>query len=128
MNITNNAFIGFGAKISPNLQAQIYKQGLEHRSSQKIQSTLQDKMQSLADWGSENAKIVICKNFKGNYSLGIKLPLDCGYAGTWAIERLGGRTELSQFLSLTAEHIEKTENTIKFLYKKHGMQIFERTK
>lgn len=126
MNITSNASIGFGAKISPNLQAQIYKQVSEHRSSQKMKNTIQDKMKSLADWGSENTKIVICKNFKGNYSLGIKLPLVCGFAGTLAIGHLSGRTELSQFLNLTAKHIETTENTIKYLYRKHGMQIFER--
>lgn len=128
MNFTNNKSINFNARISPNLEAQLYRQSRQYGAPKKLNKALSSKMQDVLSWGSKNAKIVVCKKAKGNYALGIKLPLDCGFAGTWGIEHLSGRTELSQFLGLTEEHIKKTEDTINYLYKKHGFSIFERFK
>lgn len=128
MNITNNKSLNFNARLSPNLESQLYRQSRQYGVPKKLNKALCSKMQDVLSWGSENAKIVICKKTRGNYALGIQLPLNCGFAGTWAIEHLSGKTELSQFLGLTEEHIKKTEDTINYLYKKHGLSIFERFK
>lgn len=128
MNVTNNKSINFNAKISPNLKSQLYRQSRQYGTPKKLNKALCSKMQDVLSWGTENAEIVVCKNARGYYTLGIKLPLNCEFAGTWAIEHLSGKTELSQFLGLTEEHIKKTEDTINYLYKKRGTSIFERLK
>ena len=44
---------------------------------------------------------------------------------SWSFERIGGKTELAQFLRLKEANIHKTENTIDCLYKKYGLDIFK---
>ena len=48
-----------------------------------------------------------------------------GASISWSFERIGGKTELAQFLRLKEANIHKTENTIDWLYKKYGLDIFK---
>lgn len=128
MNITNNNSVSFEARISKQMWTQLHRKTNEYDSSRQLRQRLDSKIKSVSGWGSEDSQIVICKNSKNNYALGISIPLDRGYYGAWAIEHLSGKTELSQFLNLTEKHIDNTVSTIKFLYKKYGYSVFERVK
>lgn len=128
MNIANNNSVNFKAKVSQHVWKQLNRQTREYDVPRQLRQKLSSKVKSVSGWGSEDSRIIICKNSKNNYALGISIPLDCGYYGTWAIEHLSGKTELSQFLNLTEKHIDNTVSTIKFLYKKYGYSVFDRVK
>lgn len=128
MNITNNNSVNFEAKISNQVWTQLNRQTREYRVPRQLREQVSSKIKSVSGWGSEDTRVIICKNSNSNYALGLSIPLGSGCYGTWAIEHLSGKTELSQFLNLTEKHIDNTVSTIKFLYKKYGYSVFDRAK
>ena len=125
MNInTNTQSPTYKAKISPQVEAQLYQQ-LRACSQKKYQTNLlRQQLNNIKNWGSEDTEIVIAQNSIGNFALGIKKIIAPFISATWAIEHLAGKTELSQFLRLKESHICNTENTIDYMYKKYGSDIF----
>lgn len=129
MNInTNTPSPTYKAKISPQVEAQLYRQ-LRTCSQKKYQSNLlHQQLDNVRKWGDDNIEIVITQNSIGNFALGIKKIIAPFTSATWAIEHLAGKTELSQFLRLKESHIYNTENTIDYMYKKYGFDIFNNHK
>ena len=123
MKLGSNNSINFQARISDKVYKQIVKQTREYPISHKLRKKLYSQINKVYKWGSKGSEIVTCKNYMGYYVLGLKFPLKQGLELTWAIERLKGRTELSQFLRLTEKNINDTENTIKYLYDKYGISV-----
>ena len=125
MNInTNSQSPTYKAKISPQVEAQLYRQ-LRTCSQKKYQSNLlHQQLDNVKKWGDDSIEIVVTQNSIGNFALGIKKTIAPFLSAVWAIEHLAGKTELSQFLRLKESHIYKTENTIDYMFKKYGSDIF----
>ena len=59
--------------------------------------------------------------------MGLKFKVsDKGPVLTMPMVNLRGRTELSQFLNLSRENIDSTENSIKYIYERYGFDVFEK--
>ena len=73
MNInTNTQSPIYKAKISPQVEAQLYRQ-LRTCSQKKYQSNLlHQQLDNVRKWGDDNIEIVITQNSIGNFALGIK--------------------------------------------------------
>ena len=73
MNInTNSQSPTYKAKISPQVEAQLYRQ-LRTCSQKKYQSNLlHQQLDNVRKWGDDNIEIVITQNSIGNFALGIK--------------------------------------------------------
>ena len=92
---------------------------------EKIQSLLlHQQFDNIKNWGDDSIEIVVTQNSIGNFALGIKKTIAPFLSAVWAIEHLAGKTELSQFLRLKESHIYNTENTIDYMFKKYGSDIF----
>ena len=126
MYLTNNQNFVFKAKISENIQSQLYRQAKASGSKKKIEKQLKKQIENVKNWGSPNSEIVICQNYHGNYSLGLKTLVNKIYLFSKAFENLNGRTELSQFLGLKEDNIVITEKTIDYLYRKYGADFFSK--
>lgn len=129
MQIMKVSNIGFKAKISPDVQSIMTRQSKEYSCKKHLGKDLTKKMQQVVNWGSDDCEIVTCKNPKtGRYGLGLKVPLCSDTTLTCIIENLLGKTEISQFLKLTDKHIIETEIKAKSLYRRFGLDYFERYK
>lgn len=124
--IQNSPTISFRATVSEPIKHQIERQVKLCDPKRKIQKMIDEKMQNVAEWGYEDAEIVKCKNSIGKYSLGLRIRMPGGMYLSWFFEHLNGKTELSQFLNLHETHILKAQDTIKFLYKKYGVDVFKK--
>ncbi len=128
MLISNNSNnTAFGATIAPTLKIQLAKQVRISESKKRIGQQLSQKLLNMETWGSPKSEIVIAKNRLGHYCLGLRFKVsDRGPVLAMPIDNLRGRTELSQFLNLSKENIDSTENSIKYMYSKYGVDVFEK--
>ena len=127
-NVTNNSNLNFRAKVSQEMQAKLYKQVQMTASKKKLSARLEQQIENIKNWGHSESEIVVCKNYNGNFGLGLRMKGTSGFKYTKPIEHLNGKFELSQFLGLDKHIIELTENSIKFLYKKNGTKSLEISK
>ena len=128
MLISNNSNnTAFCATIAPALKIQLAKQVRISGSKMRIGQKLSQKFLNMETWGSGRSEIVIARNRLGNYCLGLKFKVsDKGPVLTMPMVNLRGRTELSQFLNLSRENIDSTENSIKYIYERYGFDVFEK--
>lgn len=132
MIIQNKSQINFKASISEQVKYQLYRQ-LSTRSSKLnsakyLETQLEKQMKNISQWGSSASEIVIAKDYRGKYRLGLQYNVTPTMKFACAIKGLLGKTELSQFLALKEYDIINTENTIKYLYTKFGGGFFNRFK
>ena len=127
MELNNISATNFRASVSPHVKTQLYRQ-LPHTARQKTLKALEKQLENIKNWGTNDSEIVVTKNPRGTFCLGLKYNVTPAISFTWAIKGLSGRTELSQFLALKKEHILNTEATIKYLHAKYGSGIFKLTK
>ena len=104
----------FGIKISPRVETQLYKQLNEIGEKRIPKKSFETQLE-----------LVVTRNIIGDYGLGLKKKIENLFPVSWSFERIGGKTELAQFLRLKEANIHKTENTIDWLYKKYGLDIFK---
>lgn len=129
MSINNNISpLSFKAKISPQVMRRIDLELPFTESKRYAKETIHKKLQDIPDWGPRDSELVIAKNKNGKKCLGLKMPLDNGFVVSWPIEYLNGKTILSQLMNLHSSHLDSTEQTIKFLHSKYGLDVFERAK
>ncbi len=126
--ISNIYTPSFKAKISPQILHKIDFELNFTESKKFAQSTVNKQLAEIPKWGPSLSELVITKNQKGNKCLGFKMPLENGFVVSWPIEYLKGKTILSQIMNLHSSHLDSTEKTIKFLYNKYGLDIFEKAK
>jgi len=128
--INSNTFAGkninFTARIPDNIRTLLYHQMQTTPSRPKLKKLLDAKIKDVESWGTEDFVVVRTKNPKGNYCLGLSVPLTSELRVSAQFNGIKGRTELSQFLALTAAHLMNTEITISNLYKKYGFEIFKK--
>lgn len=115
----------FGIKISPRVETQLYKQLNEIGEKRIPKKSFETQLENVKKWGSDDLELVVTRNIIGDYSLGLKKKIENLFPVSWSFERIGGKTELAQFLRLKEANIHKTENTIDWLYKKYGLDIFK---
>lgn len=115
----------FGIKISPRVETQLYKQLNEIGEKRIPKKSFETQLENVKKWGSDDLELVVTRNIIGDYSLGLKKKIENLFPVSWSFERIGGKTELAQFLRLKEANINKTENTIDYLYKKYGLDIFK---
>lgn len=115
----------FGIKISPRVETQLYKQLNEIGEKRIPKKSFETQFENVKKWGSDDLELVVTRNIIGDYSLGLKKKIENLFPVSWSFERIGGKTELAQFLRLKEANINKTENTIDYLYKKYGLDIFK---
>lgn len=126
INRNDNRNLYFGTRISESVDKMLHMQ-LKHESS-KTRKLAAKQFENIKNWGPENTELVLARNSEDNIQLGLKYSLNQYVNGIWAFEHLNSRTVLSSFLKLREEHIKKTIDTIIYLYKKRGPQLFEKTK
>ena len=115
----------FGIKISPRVETQLYKQLNEIGEKRIPKKSFETQLENVKKWGSDDLELVVTRNIIEDYSLGLKKKIENLFPVSWSFERIGGKTELAQFLRLKEANIHKTENTIDWLYKKYGLDIFK---
>ena len=115
----------FGIKISPRVETQLYKQLNEIGEKRIPKKSFETQLENVKKWGSDDLELVVTRNIIGDYSLGLKKKIENLFPVSWSFERIGGKTELAQFLRLKEANIHKTENPIDCLYKKYGLDIFK---
>ena len=115
----------FGIKISPRVETQLYKQLNEIGEKRIPKKSFETQLENVKKWGSDDLELVVTRNIIGDYGLGLKKKIENLFPVSWSFERIGGKTELEQFLRLKEANIHKTENTIDCLYKKYGLDIFK---
>ncbi len=120
--------ISFKASISSQMVGKLYRQLPQKTDRKKTATALKKQLENIKNWGTNDSEIVVTKNPRGTFCLGLKYNVTPAISFTWAIKGLSGRTELSQFLALKKEHILNTEATIKYLHAKYGSGIFKLTK
>lgn len=126
MDIQNHSSISFRANVSQKVLDKLKTQ-LEHCPSRKKSTALvQKQIENLKSWGSEDSSIVIAKDFEGSYLLGVQCSVAPDVKLSWGIRNMKARTELSQFLSLNKARVEQTEQSIKYLYNRYGIELFEK--
>jgi len=127
MNIAGNNYsanVSFGAKISEGVLVRVNRQKKGLRNYRNVARIFERQLQEIPKWGSSDAQVVITKNIYGKYCLGVRTKVMDGVWLSWAMERLRGKTELSQFLNLSSQNIIDAEHTIYYLYKKYGFKPF----
>lgn len=127
MNITGSNYSGninFGAKISDGVLVRVQRQKKGLGNFRNISRIFEKQMQEIPKWGSPDAQVVITKNKYGKYCLGVRTKVRENTYLSWAMERLKGKTELSQFLNMTSTHICDTEHTILYMFQKYGLKPF----
>lgn len=125
MEVSSSKQIAFKARISEPVMRKINSQLKVAGSIAKTKSLVQEQLDNISNWGSPDTELVLAKNRLGKIGLGVRKPLGCGLAGTWAIENLKGRTILTNILNLHDSHVVATENTIDYLFKKYGFSVFK---
>lgn len=126
MNSINNSYsnVSFGAKITDGVMSRVTRQAKIYKNYVGTKDKLQKQITEIPNWGSPESLVVITKNKLGNYCLGVRIKVAEDTYLSWAMDRLKGKTELSQFLNMTSRDIEDTEKTIKWLYKNRGLEPF----
>ncbi|HIU91503.1 MAG TPA: hypothetical protein IAD26_00055 [Candidatus Limenecus avicola] len=120
--------LSFKARVSPQILRRIDFELQFTVSKKYAQTTIDRQLKTIPDWGSKGSELVISRNTKGNKCIGLKMPLENGFVVSWPIEYLKGKTILSQMMNLRSSHLNSTVQTIKFLYSKYGLDIFEKAK
>lgn len=131
MNInltTQNQPPSFGIKISPKLKASLEKQVTTYPNPRILEKNLSKKLEVISNWATPTSELTIVKNHYGNYAIGLKKVVNKFFSVLYPIEHLNGKNELTQFTRLTEKNILDTENTIDYLYKKFGLEIFKKHK
>lgn len=126
MDVHSRSSINFKANVSQSVLYQIQRQLKHCESKKKCFAMVRNNLDNIKNWGSPDSSIVVAKDFGGRYRLGVQCQVAPGLRLSWAINNLKAKTELSQFISLTQAHIEQTETSIKYLYKKYGIDIFKK--
>lgn len=126
MDVQSRSSINFKANVSQSVLYQIQRQLKHCESKKKSFAMVRNNLDNIKNWGSPDSSIVVAKDFWGRYRLGVQCQVAPGLRLSWAINNLKAKTELSQFISLTQAHIEQTETSIKYLYKKYGIDIFKK--
>jgi len=121
-----NSQINFTAKLSPEIEKRLIRQTKLCDTKARLTKALSNKLQDISHWGPENSEIVYCKNIEGKQRLGLKIKTESGFFLSWAFENINGRNILSQFLNLRESHFTSTEQTINYLFKKYGLEIFKK--
>ena len=123
MELNNISATNFRASVSPHVKTQLYRQ-LPHTARQKTLKALEKQLENIKYWGSKDSEIVLAKDIRGVYRLGLRYNVTPEMHFTCAIKGPAGKSELTQFLALKEKHILNTEATIKYLYSKYGKGIF----
>lgn len=128
MKIQGQSHINFTSRISDQVLHKIDFEKMFYDKQFKTLKNVQDKIENVKKWGNNNSELVIAKNLYGKKCLGLKTPLNEHDTVFWEIRNLPGRTILSNFLNLHESHIISTEKSIKYLYKKYGIDVFSKVK
>ena len=124
MNISNNTTVNFKADVSEQLRFQLYRQAklVKDRPNQKITlERLEEQLNNIQRWGDSDMEVVMTRNERGAYCLGLKRIITPLLQTTKSFRHLNGKTELSQFLGLRQKHfIEAEEEILAQIKRKHS--------
>lgn len=115
MNISNNTTVNFKANVSEQLRFQLYRQAklVKDRPNQKITlERLEEQLNNIQRWGDSDMEVVMTRNERGAYCLGLKRIITPLFQTTKSFRHLNGKTELSQFLGLRQKHFIEAEEEI----------------
>ncbi len=130
IKVSNKTHINFKASVSPQVKYQLGKQlskytGINYKRTAKA---LEEQIANVSRWGSKDSEIVIARDNRGQYRLGLQRNITPDMQYAVAIKGPAGKTELSQFLALKEFHILNAEDSIKYFYSKFGSGFFNRFK
>lgn len=125
---SNNTPVNFKASVSEQVKYLLHNQLSKGPDKKKTTKLLEQQIENISKWGSDDSEIVIAKDYRGKYRIGLQYNVTPTMQFAWAIKGPLGKTELSQFLALKEADILNTENTIKYLYTKYGGGFFKRFK
>lgn len=125
---SNNTPVNFKASVSEQVKYLLHSQLSKGPDKKKTTKLLEQQIENISKWGSDDSEIVIAKDYRGKYRIGLQYNVTPTMQFAWAIKGPLGKTELSQFLALKEADIINTESTIKYLYTKYGGGFFKRFK
>lgn len=122
MNLNINPTINFRASVSEQLKVRLHRQAklVKDRPNQKrTLEQLEEQLNNVKCWGDNDMEIVLTKNERGAYCLGLKRFVSPLLQITKSFRHLNGKTEISQFLGLKQKHFIQAEGEIQAQIKRY---------
>ena len=99
MIIQNKPQINFKASISEQVRYQLYRQlstsSTKLKSAKLLETQLEKQIKNISQWGSSDSEIVIVKDYRGRYGLGLQYNVTSTMKFACPIKLHLGKTELS---------------------------------
>ena len=85
IQMSNNTPVNFKASVSEQVKYQLYSQLSKGPDKKKTTKLLEQQIENISKWGSDDSEIVIAKDYRGKYRIGLPEMLCNGYDGLFTL-------------------------------------------
>ena len=97
IQMSNNTPVNFKASVSEQVKYQLYSQLSKGPDKKKTTKLLEQQIENISKWGSDDSEIVIAKDYRGKYRIGLQYNVTPTMQFAWVIKDLSGKQNCHNF-------------------------------